>query len=93
MSAVRSPLGPHQKDWLVRIKAAGGRVEMEIHRNGHPTIWIPVSGGRSIRLPVRMFESLMQRDLFEEIEDFDYYENNLRRWKLVSEEKWESGSQ
>ena len=65
---------------------------MEIHRHGHPEIWIPVSGGPSIRLPVRMFESLMQRDLFGEIENFDYYENNLRRWKLVSEEKWEGGS-
>ncbi len=88
MSDVKSPLGPHQRNWLVRIQAAGGIVEMEIHRNGHPTIWIPVSGGRSIRLPVRMFESLMQRDLFDLLEDDGFF----KQWKLVGEEKWEGGS-
>ena len=88
MSDVKAPLGPHQKNWLVRIQAAGRTVEMEIYRNGHPTIWIPVSGGRPIRLPVRMFESLFQRDLFELQEDTA----NFKRWKLVSEENWEGGS-
>ncbi len=85
---VNAPLGPHQKAWLVRTKAAGGIVEMEVHRHGHPTIWIPVSGGRSIRLPVRMFESLMQRDLFDLLED----QGSFKQWKLVDEEHWESGS-
>ena len=86
MSGVRAPLGPHQKSWLVRIKAAGGIVEMDIYRNGEPTIWIPVSGGISIRLPVRMFESLMQRDLFDLLEDH----GTSKQWKLVDEENWES---
>ncbi len=85
---VNAPLGPHQKAWLVRIKASGGIVEMEIHRHGHPTIWIPVSGGRSIRLPVRMFESFIQRDLFDLEEDLEKF----KRWSLVDEERWESES-
>ncbi len=63
-------------------------MEIDVHRNGLPTIWIPVSGGDSIRLPVRMFESLMQRDLFDLMEDM----GKFKRWNLVSEENWESGS-
>ncbi len=53
-------------------------MESDIHRNGLPTIWIPVSGGNPIRLPVRMFESLAQRDLFDLTEDRGLF----KRWKL-----------
>lgn len=62
-------------------------MEIDILRNGLPTIWIPVSGGSSIRLPVRMFESLAQRDLFDLVED----RGTFKRWKLKEMESDPTG--
>ncbi len=82
----KAPLGPHQKGWLMRIRSAGGVVELERFRHGGFTVWVPVEGGAAIRLPMRMFESRMQRDLFVLIED----EGMWKSWKLIDDPERES---
>ena len=59
----RGPLGPQQTRWIARIQSAGGMVEYEDGRNATGSAWIPIEGGRSIQIPMRMFESLVERDI------------------------------
>ncbi len=82
----KAPLGPHQKGWLMRIRSAGGVVDLEHHRHGGFSAWIPVEGGTPIRLPMRMFESLLARDLFSLSED----EGMWKSWKLIDDSERES---
>ena len=82
----KAPLGPYQEDWVKRIRSAGGVVEMEHSRNAGFSAWIPVEGGASIRLPMRMFESLLERDLFMLFKD----EGTFKIWWLLDGPKRES---
>ncbi len=84
--SVKAPLGPQQERWLSRIRFAGGSVELELYRRGGFSAWILVEGGSPIRLPMRMFESLLDRDLFFLIKD----EGTFKVWKLDGDEERES---
>ena len=70
----------------MRIRSAGGVVDLEHHRHGGFSAWIPVEGGTPIRLPMRMFESLLARDLFSLSED----EGMWKSWKLIDDSERES---
>ena len=83
--SVSAPLGPQQERWLQRVRAAGGWVEMEHYRRGGFSAWIPVEGGTPIRLPMRMFESLLDRQLF----DLTVDEGTWKVWKLLDDEERE----
>ena len=83
--SVSAPLGPQQERWLQRIKAAGGWVELDHDRHHQFSAWIPVIGGPPIRLPMRMFESLLERDLFDLIDS----EATYKTWKLIDDEERE----
>jgi len=85
LTTVKAPLGPNQYRWLKRIRSAGGAVELEHSRHGGFTAWVPVQGGASIRLPMRMFESLLERDLFSLTKD----EGMWKSWKLLDDQEWE----
>lgn len=84
---VKAPLGPHQLRWLKRIRSAGGEVELEISRNGPPIAWVPVEGGKSIRLPLRMYESLVERKLLTYAWQ---YGAEADVWQLVDNQPWEN---
>lgn len=59
-------IGKNQATWLERIKEAGGSIEVVVHWT--PVAMIKVDDGPDIRIPIREFEALFDRDLFEEIE-------------------------
>ena len=56
-------MGRDQRRWLSRIQSAGGRIEVRIRTE--PDAYLQVPHGKPIRVPIRMLESLMERDLFE----------------------------
>ncbi len=67
----RQKLGPRQKEWLERIRVAGGQVYIKVDHEIPPevTCWIYMEDGDDIRVPLRMLESLLERDLFEQIRE------------------------
>ena len=64
-------LGIEQRKWLKRIQSAGGSVEIEVVET--PIVWLKVEGNRAIRIPLRMFESFMERGMFKRIDDGDHW--------------------
>lgn len=64
----RQKLGPNQKEWLERIRVAGGRVYLLVDHTVPPQIssWILMEDSDDIRIPIRMLESLLERDMFEQ---------------------------
>lgn len=64
----RDGLGEDQRKWLDRIEMAGGLVRMDIEVQ--PVLYIEVGTEerrRQVRVPIRQFESLQRRLLFEEV--------------------------
>lgn len=59
-------LGQDQRDWLSRIQSAGGRVR--VITRVELSAWLEVEGGKPIRVPIRTFEGLSERDLFTEVD-------------------------
>lgn len=80
---VKSPLGLHQLRWLKRIRSAGGIVELEPGRNANHSAWIPIEGGNPIQIPMRMFESLVERDLLSR--SSAQLANSVTVWRLLWE--------
>lgn len=70
-------LGREQAKWLSRIQAAGGEVEVTVVQT--PVVYF---GEDNIRIPVRMFESLMERGLFKRVDGEDVTPNGAR-YRLV----------
>lgn len=64
----RQKLGPKQKEWLERIRVAGGRVYLVVNEDEDPIVssWIFMEDADDIRVPLRMMESLLERGLFEQ---------------------------
>lgn len=60
-------------------------MELDHDRRGTFSAWIPIIGGPSVRLPMRMFESLLERDLFDLLNDGGTY----KTWKLIDAEERE----
>lgn len=67
----RQKIGPRQKEWLERIRVAGGRIYLMVNHDQPPTVtcWILMEEGDDIRIPLRMLESLLERDLFEQVRE------------------------
>lgn len=68
--------GREQRKWLGRIRAAGGEVKVMVE--AQPVIMIDMEDGPPIRVPVRMFESLVSRGLFERLEHSKDFEARYR---------------
>lgn len=62
----RQPLGADQQKWLDRIREAGGEIKVSV--TWTPVAHLMVDGGSPIRVPIRLFESLFDRGMFEELE-------------------------
>lgn len=65
----RDGLGEEQQKWLDRIEMAGGLVRMDIEVQ--PVLYIEVGTEerrKQVRVPIRQFESLQRRKLFDQVD-------------------------
>lgn len=82
--SVRQGMGREQRKWLSRIRSAGGEVTVTIVPT--PIVKVPVLGGRAVRMPIRMLESLLERDLFEKVNEHQ----GFTRYRLVEDAEGDS---